>query len=91
MMNRQLSMAWEKWQEWYAEIKDQQRLMGGALTRFMQRQLSMAWEKWQDWYAQHMYEMRLLGGAANRLRNFHLSKAWEQVPCVVAWSRSFGP
>jgi hypothetical protein len=63
MMNRQLSMAWEKWQdslnrvpdihspsmcprwqEWYAEMKDQQRLMGGALTRFMKRQLSMAWE-----------------------------------------------
>ena len=47
MQNRHLSMAWEKWQEWYAEMKDQQRLMGGALNRMRNFHLSKAWEQWQ--------------------------------------------
>ena len=47
MMHRQLSMAWERWQEWYADLKDQQFKVAGALRRMLHRKLSMAWEKWQ--------------------------------------------
>ena len=47
MMNRKLSMAWEQWQQWYADIKDQQFKLAGALRRMMNRKLSMGWEQWQ--------------------------------------------
>ena len=34
-------------QFWYAEFKDQQSKLAGALQRMMNRKLSMAWEQWQ--------------------------------------------
>ena len=67
LMNRKLSMAWERWQQvqhtnpsilsphplpllqWYADLMNERRLMGGAMARFMKRQMSMAWETWQFW------------------------------------------
>ena len=36
-----LSRAWERWQEWYALLKEQQFKLAGALRRMMNRQLSM--------------------------------------------------
>jgi hypothetical protein len=38
-----------KHQAWYAELKDQQFRLAGALRRMMNRKLSMAWEQWQYW------------------------------------------
>ena len=40
-------MAWERWQEWYEDYKQQQFLLLGGLNRFRNRMLSMAWEQWQ--------------------------------------------
>ena len=76
MMNRKLSMAWERWQQWYAELKDQQFRLAGALRRMMNRQLSMAWESWQEWYADLMEQRRKLAHALARLMHRKLAMAW---------------
>ena len=47
MLHRQMSMAWEKWQQVYADLKFANRMGGGAIRRMLNRKLSMAWEKWQ--------------------------------------------
>jgi len=41
MMNRQLSMGWERWQEWYEDFKQQQFLLLGGINRFRNSLLSM--------------------------------------------------
>ena len=43
-MKRAMGIAWEKWQQTAAEMKEQQSSMGGALRRMLNRKLSMAWE-----------------------------------------------
>jgi len=35
MLHRQLSKAWEQWQYWYAEVKNQQFRLGGAIRFFI--------------------------------------------------------
>ena len=40
MLNRKLSMAWEKWQFTAAEMARQQFLLAGALTRMLKRKMS---------------------------------------------------
>ena len=47
LRNRQLSMAWEKWQCVAGEMARQQHMTNGAVSRTRKRQVSMAWEKWQ--------------------------------------------
>ena len=47
MMNRKLSMAWESWQAWYADLLEQRRKLAHALARLMHRKLAMAWATWQ--------------------------------------------
>ena len=68
-MQRQLSMAWEQWQFWYEEVKNQQFRMAGALNRMKNMKLSQAWEQWQYWYEmQGDMKFRMLG-ALNRMKN----------------------
>ena len=33
MLNRKLSMAWERWQFWYAELMEQKRRLRRAMAR----------------------------------------------------------
>jgi len=47
MMNRPLSLAWERYQHWYYELMEQKRRLEGAVRRMLNRNLSMAWEQWQ--------------------------------------------
>ena len=47
MRNFRLSRAWNKWHEFYMQIKDQQFKMMGALNRMKHLKLSQAWEQWQ--------------------------------------------
>ena len=47
MMNRPLSLAWERYQFWYYELMEQKRRLQGAVRRMLNRKLSMAWEQWQ--------------------------------------------
>merc|ERR1712166_1600330 len=69
MLNRKLSMAWEKWQFTAAEMARQQFLMQRAINRLRNMKLSCAWEKWQQVYA----DLKFL----NRM-NRKLSMAWEK-------------
>ena len=78
MQQRQLSMAWESWQEWYTELKAQQYRLAGAIRRMMNRQISMAWERWQQWYAEMVEQRRKLDQALRRMMNRKLSMAWER-------------
>merc|ERR1711865_640927 len=78
MLNRKLSMAWEKWQFTAAEMARQQFLLAGALNRMVKRAMSMAWEKWQQVYADAKGANRMGGGAINRMLNRKLSMAWEK-------------
>ena len=78
MLHRKLSMAWEKWQEWYAEMKNQQHLMSGAANRLRNYHLSRAWEKWQEWYEEKVALLFRMQGAIRRMMNRQLSKAWEK-------------
>ena len=77
MQQLQLSKAWEQWQFWYAEVKQQQFMMSGAIRRMQQLQLSKAWEQWQFWYEQHMNLLGRMKGAVNRMLKRQLSMAWE--------------
>merc|ERR1711959_519703 len=47
MLNRKLSMAFEKWQYEAAAMKREAYALRGALTRMLNRKFSMAFEKWQ--------------------------------------------
>ena len=78
MLKRQLSMAWEQWQFWYAEVKDQQFKLAGALKRMMNRKLSQAWEQWQYWYAEVMDQKARLANALIRLINRKFCMAWNK-------------
>ena len=78
MKNRKLSMAWERWQEWYADVMEQIRLMKGAMGRFMKRQLSMAWERWQFWYEDFMRQKMLLKQAMKRMMHRKLSMGYQR-------------
>jgi len=65
-------------QAWYAELKDQQFRLAGALRRMMNRKLSMAWETWQQWYADLLHQRFILNGAIHRMLKRKLSMAWEK-------------
>jgi len=78
MRNRLLSMAWEKWQQWYADLMEQKRFMAGALRRMLHRQLSMAWERWQEWYESVKQQQHIMQGALHRMLRRQLSMAWEK-------------
>ena len=71
-------MAWESWQQWYAEHMDLMHRMRGAVNRMLKRKLSMAWEQWQFWYAEVKDQQFKLAGALRRMMNRKLSMAWEQ-------------
>ena len=45
-LQRQLSMAWERWQFWYEELVEQRRLLAHALAKWQRRRLAMAWNTW---------------------------------------------
>jgi len=66
MLKRQLSMAWEQWQFWYAEVISQQFKLAGAINRMLKRKLSMAWERWQFWYAEMIYQKEIADAAMRK-------------------------
>eukprot|EP00658_Telonema_sp_P-2_P063382 TRINITY_DN520_c0_g1_i3.p1 TRINITY_DN520_c0_g1~~TRINITY_DN520_c0_g1_i3.p1 ORF type:complete len:119 (-),score=25.93 TRINITY_DN520_c0_g1_i3:157-513(-) len=86
MLKRKMSMAWERWQEVYQDLKFANRMGGGAIRRMlnrklsMKRKMSMAWEKWQQVYQDLKFANRMGGGALNR----KLSMAFEK------WQFTFG-
>jgi len=47
MQLRNLSRAWERYQEWYADMRNSMFFCSGAIRRMQNRKLSMAWEQWQ--------------------------------------------
>ena len=51
--------AFNRWVEWYEDIKQQQFRISGAINRLMNRKLSMAWERWQFWYEEMMEQIQL--------------------------------
>ena len=78
MLNRKLSMAWEKWQFTAAEMARQQFLLAGALNRMLKRADVAGWEKWQQVYADLKFANGMGGGAIRRMLNRKLSMAWEK-------------
>eukprot|EP00658_Telonema_sp_P-2_P063381 TRINITY_DN520_c0_g1_i27.p1 TRINITY_DN520_c0_g1~~TRINITY_DN520_c0_g1_i27.p1 ORF type:complete len:112 (-),score=21.54 TRINITY_DN520_c0_g1_i27:161-496(-) len=74
MLKRKMSMAWERWQEVYQDLKFANRMGGGAIRR-MKRKMSMAWEKWQQVYQDLKFANRMGGGAIRRMLNRKLSMA----------------
>jgi len=48
MKNRQLSRAWEQWQEVSGKLARQKCMLGRVAARMKNRQLSWAWEQWQE-------------------------------------------
>merc|ERR1712100_959695 len=77
-INQKMFAAWNAWRSWAAEMRRQQKMMGGAVRRMIYRKISMAWEKWQQVYADQKFAMRMGGGAIRRMMNRKLSMAWEQ-------------
>jgi len=77
MLNRKLSMAFEKWQAEAAQMARGRFLLNGAVTRMRKRKLSMAFEKWQYTAKQLAREQYALGGAVTRMRKRKLSMAFE--------------
>eukprot|EP00658_Telonema_sp_P-2_P009287 TRINITY_DN13486_c0_g1_i18.p3 TRINITY_DN13486_c0_g1~~TRINITY_DN13486_c0_g1_i18.p3 ORF type:complete len:117 (-),score=28.80 TRINITY_DN13486_c0_g1_i18:86-436(-) len=97
MLKRKMSMAWEKWQQVYQDLKFAQwqqvyqdlkfanRMGGGAIRRMLNRKLSMAWEKWQFTAAELAHQQRLLAGAVHRLNGKAASPAgWCSEPHAQA-------
>merc|ERR1719162_871570 len=84
MLKRQMSRAWEKWQQVYADLKFLNRMGGGAIRRMMNRKLSMAWEKWQFTAAEMARQQFMIQGAINRMLKRQMSQAWEKWQQVYA-------
>ena len=83
MMNRKLSMAFEKWQAEAAQMKHEQAMLKKAVMRMVQRQMAMAWSKWREAAseAKAMIE-RLRRGLAFWMEG-ELGRAC--APCCVCW------
>ena len=45
-LNRQLTGAYNRWREWYAEILEQRRILEHAMNMWMKGQLRNAWNSW---------------------------------------------
>jgi hypothetical protein len=71
-------------QDAYAQSKNQQFLLSGALNRMRNFHLSKAWERWQEWYAEMMDQKFRLAGALKRMMQRQLSMAWEKWQWVTA-------
>ena len=48
MRNRALSMAWEKWQQTAAEMKEQAMLLRRGLMRMINAKLTAAFASWRE-------------------------------------------
>ena len=64
MLNRKLSMAFEKWQTEAAQMSHEKKMLGGAIRRLLHRKLSMAWEQWQQMANETKWQQQLLQGGA---------------------------
>ena len=69
-------MAWERWQEWYAELKGQQYKTAGAIRRMLNRKLSMAWETWQQVCEEMRRQRELLASAMRKFMRAKLFLGW---------------
>jgi hypothetical protein len=76
-------MAWERWQQWSADLMNQRRQLDHTMRRFLNRKLRIEFARWQEWYA----DLQLLKKhtsplwGALRLRRMHqrqFSMAWER-------------
>eukprot|EP00658_Telonema_sp_P-2_P009285 TRINITY_DN13486_c0_g1_i15.p2 TRINITY_DN13486_c0_g1~~TRINITY_DN13486_c0_g1_i15.p2 ORF type:complete len:126 (-),score=27.93 TRINITY_DN13486_c0_g1_i15:161-538(-) len=83
-MGEVVSMAWEKWQQVYADLKFANRMGGGAIRRMLNRKLSMAFEKWQFTAGELARQQFMLGGAVKRMMARQVSMAWEKWQQVYA-------
>merc|ERR1711934_1347992 len=77
MLNRKLSMAWEKWQFEAEEMKRQQLLLRG-LMRMIHAKMAAAMATWRQQAADAKRQARTCGGAIRRMLNRKLSMAWEK-------------
>ena len=78
MLKRQLSMAFEKWQDEAAQMAREKYMLAGAVKRMLMRQLSMAFEKWQFTANQMAREKYMLAGAMKRMLLRQQSMAFEK-------------
>jgi len=85
MRNRKLSQAWEQWQFWYEEVKEQQFKLAGALRRMMNRKLSQAWESWQAWYEELLRQQQLIKRGLMRMLKRKLAQALTTWRLVTAY------
>ena len=69
-------MAWEKWQQVYADLKFANRMGGGAIRRMLNRKLSMAWEQWQAVAVELRYQQMLLRRGLMRMIKAKLAAAY---------------
>ena len=80
-------MAWEKWQQDTAAIKEQKRLMIVVLLKMKKRQLSRAFEKWLHINADDDRITALLEKIIKKMRHRSLDAAWgtwrHYVQCVA--------
>ena len=87
MLNRKLSMAWEKWQQTAQEMRDQAELLMYGLRTFLNHKMVQAWNTWRFWANDHGRQQFLVGGCINRMLHRKLSMAWEKWQYVYIWMK----
>eukprot|EP00658_Telonema_sp_P-2_P066629 TRINITY_DN55600_c0_g2_i1.p1 TRINITY_DN55600_c0_g2~~TRINITY_DN55600_c0_g2_i1.p1 ORF type:complete len:424 (-),score=42.70 TRINITY_DN55600_c0_g2_i1:182-1453(-) len=78
MINRLLSMAWEKWQQDCAVRHAQWQLLDSAARKFRNAKVVAAWNQWRSCAEELRRQQSKLRGALTRMKNLQLSRAWEK-------------
>jgi len=75
MQGAKVVQAFQRWQEWLADLARQKAFLQGAVRRMQNMKLSKGWEKWQEWYAEIMHERALLARGIGRMLHRQLGMA----------------
>jgi len=67
----------QSWAVWYAQVKEQERIMRRAMGRFLFRFKAQAWITWTDFAAERRQQQNHLRRAAGRWLNRQLSAAFQ--------------
>jgi hypothetical protein len=78
MLNRKLSMAWEKWQFEAEEMKRQQMLLRRAAMKMIMREMAKAFCSWQETAMRLRAEKEAMANALRRFINQKMFAAWNQ-------------
>merc|ERR1712178_198620 len=84
MIHAKLAAAMQTWRDVAAELKNQERLMGGAIRRMIMRKLSQAWETWQAKYYDTIAALEELARQDAAKRKAML--AWINRQLKMAWN-----